>query len=496
MQEKSENKPKVRVRFPPSPTGFLHVGSARTALYNFLFAKSNNGQLILRIEDTDEARNNADGEADIFESLKWLGISWDEGPDIGGPSKSYKQSERAEIYELAVKKLLSTGKAYRCFCSQERLDKLRDECEAVKMPFKYDNKCRGISLEESEKKGKVDNFVVRLKINEGEEVIINDLVRGKVRFAPGAVDDFVLSKGTNKALYHLAVVVDDYEMKITHIIRGEDGLSNTPKHVFLQRALGYQTPIYAHLPLLLDEQKKKLSKRSGDVSLFVKTLREEEGYLPEAIINGLALLGWNSKTEQDLFTLEELKNVFKLENVQKAGAVFSLDRLNWLNKQHIRKLSVEVLRERVKPFMDKVGVKVADDYLMRLIQIERERITLLKEVPGLVLDTISNPVLDSEKIAWKKDDKNIAKDALEFLLDKMGQLSAETWSDFEMLQSSIMKIVDKSEKGRATMLWPMRYALSGKEKSAGPQELAWLLGKDETIKRMREAVVQLGPGNK
>jgi len=491
MQENTENKPKVRVRFPPSPTGFLHVGSARTALYNYLFAKSNGGQLVLRIEDTDEARNIADGERDIFESLKWLGITWDEGPDIGGPHKFYKQSERADLYGLVVKKLLSSGNAYRCFCSQERLEKLREDCGRAKTPFKYDNKCRSISVEESDKKSKTDNFVVRIKINESEEVVIDDIIRGKVRFAPGVVDDFVVSKGINKALYHLAVVVDDEEMAITHIIRGEDGLSNTPKHVFLQRALGYRTPVYAHLPLLLDEQKKKLSKRSGDISLFVKTLREEEGYLPEAIINGLALLGWNPKTEQEIFTLDELKNVFSLENVQKAGAVFTLERLNWLNKQHIKRLTLEDLLERIKPFLNKAGVRVADDYLLKLIQIERERITLLKEVSQLAMDTISPPALEIDKIAWKKDNKNIAKDVLVYLLKEIELILPETWSDLNLLQTKIMEIVDKTERGRATMLWPMRYVLSGKEKSAGPHELAWLLGKNETIKRMREAVVQL-----
>lgn len=496
MQEKSENKPKVRVRFAPSPTGLIHVGNVRTALYNYLFAKSQGGEFILRIEDTDRARHSVEGEEDIYASLKWLGIVWNEGPDIGGPYQSYKQSERSQKYEVIVRQLLSEEKAYRCFCSQERLDGLRNEAEANKKPFKYDNFCRTLDREESENRSLSENFVVRLKVNEGEIIVFEDTVRGSVKFVSDALDDFVVSKGVNQALYHLAVVVDDAEMKITHIIRGEDGISNTPKHILLQKALGYKTPLYAHLPLLLDESKKKLSKRVGNVSMFIKTLREEEGYLSEAIINGLALLGWNPKTEQDIFTLDELKNVFSLENVQKAGAVFTLERLNWLNKQHIKRLTLVDLLERVKPFMNKAGVSVADDYLLKLIQIERERITLLKEVPQLVVDTITRPILEIDKIAWKKDNKNIAKDVLVYLLKEIDLIPLETWSDLNLLQIKIMEIVDRTEKGRATMLWPMRYVLSGKEKSAGPHELAYLIGKKETIKRIGEAVVQLGLGNK
>lgn len=492
MQENSENKPKIRVRFPPSPTGFLHVGSARTALYNYLFAKANNGKLVLRIEDTDEKRHVAEGEQDIFDSLNWLGITWDEGPDIGGPHKTYKQSERAVQYEKAVNYLLDSGKAYRCYCTQERLDGLRETAEKEKKPFQYDNKCREISIEESTKRAQTENFVVRLKVSTEESIIVDDLIRGKVTFSGKSIDDFVISKGLTHALYHLAVVVDDAEMEISHIIRGEDGLSNTPKHVCLQRALGYTTPTYAHLPLLLDENKKKLSKRSGDVSLFVKTLREEEGYLPEAIINGVALLGWNPKTEQVVFTLDELKAAFKLENVQKAGAVFSLDRFNWLNKQHIKKLSAEDLFERSRSFIEKSEIKVEDKFILNLIRIEKERITLLKEIPQLVLDIVNEPVLESDKISWKNDSKERAKEALAVLSEKIDVLPEEIWSDLSSLQNRIMEIVDKTDMGRATMLWPMRYALSGKEKSVGPHELAWLLGKSETIKRMREAVVQLG----
>jgi glutamyl-tRNA synthetase len=371
------------------------------------------------------------------------------------------------------------------------LEKLRVQAELEKRPFRYDNACRAISSSESEERAKAESFVVRLKVKD-EEIVFNDIIRGSVKFAAGAIDDFVISKGLNNALYHLAVVVDDAEMEVSHVIRGEDGLSNTPKHICLQRALGYSTPIYAHLPLLLDENKKKLSKRSGDVSLFVKTLREEEGYLPETVVNGLVLLGWNPKTDQVVFTLNELEKIFDLGNVQKAGAVFSLARLNWLNKQHIKKLSAEDLVKRSQPFIEKAGIKVEKLFLSRLIQIERERITLLKEIPVLLVDLLNAPVLEKEKIPWKEDDKEKAKNALEYLLVKLDEFDQNIWDNQQLLQKTIIDLVDQSGKGRATMLWPMRYVLTGKEKSAGPQELAWLFGKSETIKRIRAAVVQLG----
>lgn len=492
MQNENETKPKIRVRFPPSPTGFLHVGNVRTALFNYLFAKEKGGDLILRIEDTDVVRHSNEGEKDVYETLKSCGISWNEGPDKGGPNAPYKQSQRTDIYKKVVDELLVSGKAYRCFCSQERLDLLRDEAEANKRPFRYDNKCRSLDQEESKKRSLSENFVVRLKIDSKEPVIVEDLIRGKVVFSPEAIDDFVISKGNDRALYHLAVVVDDYMMGITHIIRGEDGLSNTPKHIFLQRALGYSTPHYAHLSLLLDENKKKLSKRSGNVDLFVKTLREEQGYLSEAIVNGLALLGWNPKTEQVVFTMDELIASFKLENVQKSAAVFSLERFKWLNKQHIKRLSDDVLAERAKHFVQKSGLEVSFELLKRYIKMDKERITLLSEIPLVLKDIISRPPLEREKIAWRDSDIETVVDVLKRLSFILQNFPEDIWDNMEKMQQEVLKAVDSSGYSRAVMLWPMRYVLSGKEKSAGPAELAWLLGKIETIKRIDEALVQLG----
>jgi len=479
----------IRVRFAPSPTGFLHVGSARTALYNFLFARSHGGKLILRIEDTDTERHNSEGEVDIYESLKWLGISWDEGPDIGGPHGPYKQSERVAKYEDAVRSLLKSGSAYRCFCSTSHLDEMREKAEKEKLPFKYDGKCRGISTEESEKRAQTEPFVVRLRVDLKEPIIVNDIIRGKVEFSTDAIDDFVISKGESKALYHLAVVVDDADMKITHIMRAEDGLSNTPKHICLQRALGFPTPEYAHIPLLLDENRRKLSKRSGNVSMFVKTLREEQGYLPAAIVNGLALLGWSPKTNQDIFSLDELVAQFKLENVQKGGAIFSLEKFQWFNKQHIKKLSMDELFVLAKKVVDSSGIVVEDDLLKKFLEIEKDRISLLGEIPSIISSILEQPNLDETRIAWKESDKESALSALKIFLDEAEKISDDVWKNREELQKKFLEIADVSQLGRATILWPVRYVLTGKEKSAGPHEIAWLLGKKETIKRIAAAVV-------
>jgi len=479
----------IRVRFAPSPTGFLHVGSARTALYNFLFARSHGGQLILRIEDTDTERNNPEGEKDIYESLKWLGISWDEGPEVGGPHTPYKQSERTKKYEEAVKNLLKSNGAYRCFCSVSHLDEMRKIAESKKLPFKYDGKCREISKEESERRAQTEPFVVRLRVDLKEPIIVNDLIRGSVEFSPEAIDDFVISKGENKALYHLAVVVDDADMEITHIIRAEDGLSNTPKHICLQRALGFPTPEYAHIPLLLDESRKKLSKRSGDVSMFVRTLKEEQGYLPEAIVNGLVFLGWSPKTNQDIFSIDELIAQFRLENVQKGGAIFSLEKFKWFNKQYIKKLSVDELFLLTKKSIKNSGIVVEDDVVKKFLEIEKERIVLLKEIPDILADILKQPVLDETKIAWKESNKEAAISALKIFLVEAEKITDEAWRDMGELQKIFLAIADSSQLGRATILWPVRYVLTGKEKSAGPHEIAWLLGKEETIKRITAAVV-------
>lgn len=488
MIQNTTKSEKFRLRFAPSPTGLLHLGNARTAIFNYLFAKKNKGELVLRIEDTDVQRNTPEGEKDIMESLKWLGIEWQEGPDIGGPHGPYKQSERLAHYQNSLVKLIQNGRAYRCFCSAERLEGLRKDAETQKKPFQYDRHCRGLSEKESEELAKNKPFVVRLKIPEGRGVEFRDLIRGPIKFSAGMIDDFVISKGMNLPLYHLAVVVDDAEMEISHVIRGEDHLSNTPKHIFLQEALNVKTPQYAHLPLILDEHKKKLSKRAGNLDMFVSTLKNNNGFLSEAVFNGLALLGWNSKTEQEVFTREELISRFDLKNVQKSGAVFSADRLIWLNKQHMKNLPDEKISSEAKIFLDKELVENNPDKFLRFISVEKTRISFFSEIGDLFRAIIDTPLLDPHKIAWKESTANEAKKALNISAEGVEKLPDDDWASKEALKSSILNIADQSGMGRAALLWPFRYCLSGREKSAGPDELAWILGKTETLKRLNNGI--------
>lgn len=473
-------KPKIRVRFAPSPTGFMHLGNARTAVFNYLFAAQTGGELILRIEDTDVQRNKEGAEEQILSNLKWLGIKWTEGP--------YRQSERTVLYEKAIKELLENGKAFRCFCSTERLESLRNEALKKKIPYRYDGKCREISVEESAQRAETEKFVVRLKTNSEEPIIVRDLIRGDVKFETQSVEDFVISKGYSLPVFHLAVVVDDAAMQITHVIRGEDHLSNTPKHILLQKALKLPTPNYAHLPLLLDEGKHKLSKRSGGVELSIEALRKEEGYLPEALMNGLALLGWNSKTDQEIFSREELEKIFSLENVQKSGAVFSVERLKWINKQHLKKMQAEQIYCSAENFIANSQFGGFDkNKILKVIEIEKERISLLKEIPE-ALEILVKPVLIKEKIAWKDVSQKETSEILKYAVVYLEKLDEQTFESKDNLNEAFLKMADESEKGRGPVLWPVRYILSGKEKSAGPDEIAWILGKKETLLRLSAGV--------
>src|SRR5437763_5352743 len=336
----------VRVRIAPSPTGFAHLGTASTALYNVLFARQNSGVFVLRIDDTDLERNRPEYEALIYESLHWLDLDWDEGPNKGGPHQPYRQSERVELYKEHAARLLKEGKAYRCYCTPEELEAERRQAQAEKRPYKYSRRCltnppEGRSV-----------FAVRFKVP-GGEVRFTDMVRGEMRFDADLIGDFIIIKSDTYPTYQFASPVDDALMKITHVIRGEEHLSNTPYHLLLIDALGYERPeAYAHMPLILAQDGSKLSKRKHPESNLA--LFREQGYLPEALVNYLALLGWNPGTEQEIFTLEQLVEAFTFERVQHAGARFDWEKLNWINGEYIRALSDEELALRIKPFVPQV----------------------------------------------------------------------------------------------------------------------------------------------
>ena len=371
-----------RVRFAPSPTGYLHIGGLRTALYNYLFAKNQNGKLILRIEDTDRKRFVEGAVENLIDTLNWAGINFDEGPEMGGEFGPYLQSERLDIYKNLAWKLVSEGKAYYCFCTPERLEKLKEEQQKQKLPqAKYDKHCLHLSKTEIEEKlnSKIA-FVIRLNVHPGQKIIFNDVIRETVEFDTNNIDDQVLIKSDGYPTYHLANVVDDHLMEITHVIRGEEWLSSTPKHVILYDYFGWDKPVFAHLPLLLNPDKSKLSKRQGDVA--VEDYREK-GYLKEALINFVALLGWNYGDDKEVYEMDELIQKFSLERVHKAGAVFNLEKLNWLNFEHLRKKTDNEVLEMLKAEISKSEFSsnnYSDDYLLKVIQCNEGKSFICKRI--------------------------------------------------------------------------------------------------------------------
>jgi glutamyl-tRNA synthetase len=343
----------IRVRIAPSPTGPLHLGTARTALFNFLFARKYQGSFILRMEDTDPERSKPEFEKDIMDSLKWLGIEWDEGPDVGGDFGPYRQSQRKEIYKKYLEKLLAEEKAYYCFCTKEELEAERQYQLSIGQAPRYSGKCANLKREEVEKyqrEGKPS--VIRFK-SPIKKIEFEDLIRGKIEFDSSLIGDFVIAKNLYSPLYNFACVIDDFEMKISHVIRGEDHLSNTPKQILIQQALEFPTPKYAHLPLILGPDRSKLSKRHGVVSI---SEYKKEGFLPEALVNFIAFLGWHPGTERYIYSMAALIKDFSLEKIQKGGAIFNLRRLEFLNGFYIRQKSVEKLTELCLPYLIESGL--------------------------------------------------------------------------------------------------------------------------------------------
>jgi len=488
---------KVRVRIAPSPTGPAHIGTARTALFNYLFAKQNNGEFILRIEDTDKERSEQKWTDEVLEQLKWLDINWDEGPDVGGDYGPYKQSQRTGIYKKYLEKLLDDNKAYYCFCTEEELENKRQEQMSRGLAPKYDGTCAHLSKDVVQKnlaEGK--SSVIRFKV-ENKKVKFNDLIRGDVEFDAGLLGDVVIAKDLESPLYHFAVVVDDYEMQISHIIRGEEHLSNTPRQILIQQALGFYQPVYAHLPLMLNLDRSKMSKRQGDVAI---SDYHNNGYLPEALINFMVLLGWNPGTEKEVFSLSQLEKEFSIEKVQKAGAVFNVQRLDFLNGLYIREKSMDKLTELCRPYLKEAGLliagQVSENKLQKIIEVSRTRMKKLSEIVELsdffFQDKLS---FDKNLLQWKGVGDEATKESLEYSEKILSEI--KNW-ELKNLETELFSASEKfnseknyPEKNKGYLLWPLRVALSGKDSSPSPFEIADILGKEKTLKRIREAIKSL-----
>lgn len=469
------NKKEIRVRFAPSPTGEMHIGNARSALYNFLFARKMGGKFFLRIEDTDRERYKPESERGIYETLKWLGLNWDGEPLI--------QSKRLDLYQKYAKELVENGHAYYCFCSEERLEQLKKEQEIERLPPGYDRHCRDLNLSEVEKKLKGgERYVIRLKVPLAGIVEFEDLVKGKVSFDLKTLDDPILLKSDGYPTYHLASVVDDYEMAISHVIRSDEWLSSVPKHLLLYQFFGWAAPVFAHLPMVLGPDKSKLSKRHGATSVIEF---KNQGYLFEALINFMAFLGWNPGDEREIFSLDELIKAFELEKVHKAPAIFNIEKLDWLNGHYIRQKSLDELTSLCLPYF-KEGIDV--DFIKSVIALEKERMKKLSEVVELTEFFFEDKLeYDPGLLIWKKmklgevgERLRISEEFLETLKEK----------DFkkEALEEKLKNLVQEKNLGTGETFWPLRVALTGRKASPGPFEVMEVLGKEKTLKRIKEAI--------
>ncbi len=477
----------VRVRFAPSPTGYLHIGNIRTVVYDWLFAKQHDGKMVLRIEDTDRTRYVPDAVKFIKDSIQWLGMDWDEGPDIGGPYGPYTQSERLEIYKEKAEELIEKGRAYRCDCSPERLERVREAQRALGKPPMYDGHCRNRLPEEVSPD---EPHVVRLKVPKEGETIVNDLLRGDVAFENKLVDDQVLLKSDGFPTYHLAVVVDDHLMKISHVLRGDDWLPSAPKHILLYEAFGWEPPVFVHVPLVMGEDGKKLSKRHGAVS--VADFRKQ-GYLPEAVFNFLALLGWapGEGDEQEIFDRAELIERFELSRVKLSSAVFSYDKLDWMNGVYIRNMSEDELLKHLIPFWQEAGLVPSPmptevlSTLEIIVPLVQERIKRLRDVIELtdfIFEEIETP--DAEKLIGKKMTAEESLEALQAVRDLLCKLVD---FDAETMEPEMRQLAKDLDLKAGQLFNIVRIATSNKRVAPPLFGSMEALGRKKTLQRLARA---------
>lgn len=477
----------VRTRFAPSPTGFMHLGGLRAALYGYLFARKNGGKFILRIEDTDQVRFVEGATEVIYDTLRRCGMNWDEGPDVGGPVGPYIQSQRKELYLPYAQQLVKTGHAYYCFCTKEELEERRAACEAKGEVFKYDKHCLHLTQEEIQRKLDAGvPYVIRQNAPTTGETSYDDLVFGHMTFPNDTLDDMVLIKQDGMPTYNFANVIDDHTMGVTHVMRGNEYLASTPKYNLLYEAFGWEKPVYIHMTQIMRDATHKLSKRDGD-AYFEDYLNK--GYLAEAIVNYVALLGWNPGDEREFFTLPELVDAFSIEGMSKSPAIFDVNKLTWMNAEYIRRLTPEAFTEHAMPYYEQAGVARMDaDILCRILQPRTEVFT---QIPGMVDFLAALPAYDAALFTSKKSktDPQVARDVLEAVLPALAALPA--WTE-AALHDALLGLAAARGMKNGTLLWPVRIALSGRQVTPGGAiEIAALLGREEALRRLEAGLSRL-----
>jgi len=458
----------IITRFPPSPTGYLHVGGARTALFNWLYARHSKGKFVLRIEDTDAARSNQASVDAIFDALEWLGIDWDEGP--------FFQSQRTPIYQEHINKLIKANQAYYCTCSPEQLESMRAKAKAAGEKPKYDGTCRNKGLPKSV------NSVVRFKAPLTGTTLLEDVIKGNIAFQNEEQDDFIIARSDGSPTYNFVVVVDDITMQINTIIRGDDHVMNTPKQILLYQALGAPLPVFGHVPMVLGNDRSRLSKRHGATSV---TAYRDMGFLPEAVLNYLVRLGW-SHGDQEFFTRDELIEIFNLENIGRAAGIFDLEKLTALNADHIQATSPEALADLLVPFLEKSGIQAKPDaFLVKVVKTLVQRSKTLEDMAAAASFYFADSIVYEEKAA-RKFLKTAAREPLQFLMDALSVIEVFTE---ENLEKAFMSVMDKTGLKLGKIAQPVRVALTGKTASPGIFEITEIIGREKVIQRLKQAIV-------
>lgn len=484
---------KARVRFAPSPTGAPHIGNIRTAVFDYLYARHTGGRFILRIEDTDRTRYVPGSLDDMMSGLRWMGMQWDEGPEVDGEYGPYFQSERLDLYHTYAKQLIDEGKAYHCFCTRERLEELRKSQEAAKVATGYDRACRDLS-EDQRNQCRLENDqpVIRFKMKPDGQTEFDDTVRGHVSFDNSLQDDFVMIKADGFPTYHFASVVDDHLMGITHVIRGEDWLPSAPKHLQLYEAFGWEPPMFVHVPNILDETGRKLSKRSGTATDFTGYIKM--GYLPDAMLNFLATMGWSSGEDRKLYSREELIEKFSLEGIVNHPALFDLPKLNDLNGEYIRMMDPGELAELLLPRLQRAGYIGENPsgeercYLLAVTALIKDRIVVLNDAP----DAASFFYIDDFEYEEKGYNKHLAKDSTPDLLNSViGMLELLSEWTVESVEAAVREAGAEQGQEGGKVIHPVRMAITGRTFGPGLFELMQVIGKDRCIARLRRAVERL-----